>query len=130
MDSHYYGLDDFLAEAQTALPKLSRADVNAAIRKYLIPTTSSSPVVTQDAEALKAALTANAPSPVRYANPNMPKTVLDEDAVIQAYPLDVKAEAVRIAPAAEFFQKAGLPAQMRSGRRMRRIVMKKIRRAF
>jgi zinc protease len=111
MESHYYGLDDFLAEARKTLPKLSRADVNAAIRKYLDPDNVLVAVVTQDAEALKAALTANEPSPVRYANPNMPREVLDEDAVIQAYPLDVKPEAVRIAPAAEFFQKRGLPAR-------------------
>jgi len=108
MESHYYGVEDFLSEAQKALPKLNRADVNAAIRKYLDPDNVLIAVVTQDAEALKAALTANAPSPVRYANPNMPKDVLDEDAVIQAYRLDVKAEAVRTAPAAEFFQKRGL----------------------
>ena len=111
MESHYYGRDDFLVEAQKALPKLSRADVNAAIRKYLDPDNVLVAVVTQDAAALKAALTADTPSPIRYANPNMPKVVLDEDAVIQAYPLNVQLEAVRIAPAAAFFQKRGLPAR-------------------
>jgi zinc protease len=111
MESHYYGLDDFLVEARKILPKLSRADVNAAIRKYLDPDNVLVAVVTQDAEALKTALTSNAPSPIRYANPNMPKPILDEDAVIQAYPLDVKPEAARTAPAAEFFQKRGLPAR-------------------
>jgi zinc protease len=111
MESHYYGRDDFLAEARKALPKLSLADVNAAIRKYLDPDNVLVAVVTRDAEALKAALASNAPSPVRYANPNMPKEVLDEDRIIQAYALDVKPEAVRIAPAAEFFQKRGLPAR-------------------
>ena len=67
--------------------------------------------MTQNADALKAALAADAPSPVRYANPNMPREILEEDAIIQAYPLNVKAEAVRIAPAAEFFHKRGLPAR-------------------
>jgi hypothetical protein len=41
----------------------------------------------------------------------MPKEVLDEDTVIQIFPLDVKAEKVRTAPAAEFFQKGGIPAK-------------------
>jgi zinc protease len=109
MESRFYGFDDFLAEARAALARLSRADVNAAIRKHLDPDNVLIAVVTQDAEALKAALTSDAPSPIRYANPNMPKSVLGEDAVIQAYPLRVKPEAVRIAPAAEFFQKRGLP---------------------
>ena len=111
MESHYYGHDDFLAEARAVLPKLTRADVNAAIRKYLDPDNVLVAVVTQDAEAFKAALAADAPSPVRYANPNMPREVLDEDAIIQAYPLNVKIEAVRIAPAADFFKKRGLPAR-------------------
>ena len=111
MESHYYGLDDFLAQARAVLPRLSRADVNAAIRKYLDPDNVLVAVVTQNADALKAALAADAPSPVRYANPNMPREILEEDAIIQAYPLNVKAEAVRIAPAAEFFHKRGLPAR-------------------
>jgi hypothetical protein len=54
---------------------------------------------------------ANTPSPIAYANPNMPKEVLDEDLVIQVYPLDVRPEKVRIAPAGSFFQKAGIPRQ-------------------
>jgi hypothetical protein len=39
----------------------------------------------------------------------MPKEVLEEDKTIQVFPLTVKAEKVRIAPALDFFQKAGLP---------------------
>jgi len=35
MDAHYYGTDDILAAAEAVLPKLTRADVNKAIRKYL-----------------------------------------------------------------------------------------------
>jgi zinc protease len=111
MDSHYYGRQDFLAEAQSVLLKLTREDVNRAIKKYLNFDNVCVAVITQDADTLKNDLVANTPSPVKYANPNMPKNVLDEDVVIQEFPLDVKAEKVRIALAAEFFQKAGLPAK-------------------
>jgi zinc protease len=111
MDSHYYGRQDFLAEAQNALLKLTREDVNRAIKKYLNFDNVCVAVITQDADTLKNDLVANTPSPIKYANPNMPKDVLDEDVVIQEFPLDVKAEKVRIALAAEFFQKAGLPAK-------------------
>ena len=109
IDSRYYGYQDFLANVQTVLPKLTRQDVNRAIKKYLNFENVCIAVITQDAEGLKSDLVANTPSPVKYANPNMPKAILDEDTVIQVFPLDVKAEKVRTAPAAEFFQKGGIP---------------------
>jgi zinc protease len=111
MDSRYYGYADFLAEAQSVLPHLTRDDVNRAIKKYLNFDNIYLAVVTQDAEALKNDLVSNTPSPVKYANPNMPRAVLDEDTVIQEYPLPVKLEKVMTAPASEFFQKAGLPGK-------------------
>lgn len=109
MDSHYYGYQDFLAEVQMRLPRLTRDDVNRAIKKYLNFQNLCMAVITQDGEGLKKALTENTPSPVTYANPNMPKAVLDEDQIIQAYPLEVRAENVKVVPAAEFFRKPGIP---------------------
>jgi zinc protease len=109
MDSVYYGYPDFLAEAQNVLPQLTRADVNRAIKKYLNFENVCVAVITPDAEGLRNDLVSNAPSPIKYANPNMPREILDEDTVIQEYPLSVKADKVRIAPAAEFFQKRGVP---------------------
>jgi zinc protease len=109
MDSHYYGYQDFLAEAQTRLRRLTREDVNRAVKKYLNYDNVCIAVVTQDGESLKKALVENTPSPITYANPNMPRAVLDEDQVIQAYRLDVKPENVRVIPAAEFFKRPGIP---------------------
>jgi zinc protease len=109
MDSHYYGYQDFLAEVQRRLPKLTREDVNRTIKKYLNDRNIHIAIITQDALKLRDDLVANTPSPISYANPNMPQEVLNEDLVIQLYPLQVKPEKVRIAPATSFFQKAGLP---------------------
>lgn len=109
MDSHYYGYKDFLAEVQRRLPKLTREDVNRAIRKYLNFQNIYIAVITQDGEALKQALLENAPSPITYANPNMPEHVLEEDKIIQVFPLEVKPEDVKVVPAAEFFKKPGIP---------------------
>jgi zinc protease len=111
IDSKYYGYLDFLAEVQKRLPELTQEDVNRAIKKYLNFNNIKIAIITQDAEGLKSYLVANTPSPIKYANPNMPKQILDEDLVIQTFPLDVKPEKVRIAPASEFFQKAGIPAK-------------------
>jgi len=109
IDSRYYGCDDFLAEAQKRISSLSRAEVNDAIKKYLNWQNVRVAVITQDAQALKDDLVSDAPSRIKYANPNMPKAILDEDLVIRVYHLDVKPEQVRIAPAASFFQKQGIP---------------------
>lgn len=109
MDSHYYGYKDFLIEVQTRLPKLTREDVNRAIKKYLNFQNVVIAVITQDAEGLKQALAENAASPIIYANPNMPEHVLEEDKIIRAYPLEIRAENIKVVPAAEFFKKPGIP---------------------
>jgi len=68
-------------------------------------------IITQDAESFKDDLVANTPSPIKYANPNMPEDILKEDLVYQVFQLDVKPENVRIAPASDFFLNAGIPRQ-------------------
>jgi hypothetical protein len=100
-----------IAEKFTPMAADLTVDVNKAIRKYLNFDNVCIAVVTQDAEALKADLLANAPSPVKYANPNMPPEVLSEDTVIQEYPLAVREDKVTTAPAADFFRKSGLPGK-------------------
>lgn len=109
MDSSYYGFKDFLEEVQKRLPKISREDVNRAIKTYLNSDNVYIAIVTQDAQSFKDDLVANTPSPISYSNPNMPQKILDEDLVIQTFPLDIKPEKVRIAKASDFFQKTGVP---------------------
>jgi zinc protease len=61
-------------------------------------------VVTPQAEALRAALIANTPSPIKYAS-EKPAAILEEDKLIERYPLAVKAEQVRIIPVKDVFEK-------------------------
>jgi len=109
MDSRYYGYKDFLAEVQKRLTKITHEDVNRAIKKYLNFENIYIALITQDAESFKNDLVNNTPSPISYANPNMPKEILEEDKIYQVFHLDVKPENVRIAQAISFFQKAGVP---------------------
>jgi len=109
MDSHYYGYEDFLEEVQKRLSRVTQEEVNRAIKKYLNFNNIYIAIITDDAEAMRDALVANTPSPITYANPNMPQEILDEDLIYQAFPLDVKLEKVKTAPATEFFKKTGLP---------------------
>jgi zinc protease len=109
MDSSYYGYKDFLAEVQERLPKITREDVNRAIKTYLNADNVYIAIITQDAEAFKNDLIANTPSPISYANPNMPQKILDEDLVIQTFPFDIQQDKIRISKASDFFQKTGIP---------------------
>lgn len=109
MDSQYYGYQDFLAEAQKRIPQVTYEQVNAAIRKYLNFNNLYIAIITQDAAAFKDDLVANTPSPITYANPKMPQEILDEDLLIQDFPLDVKPEKVRVAEASNFFKRTGIP---------------------
>lgn len=109
MDSHYYGYEDFLAEVQKRLPKITHEQVNQAVRKYLNFENLYIAIITDDAQSLKEALVANTPSPITYANPNMPREILEEDLIIQNFPLNVNPDKVWIARASAFFQTVGLP---------------------
>ena len=111
IDSRHYGYRDFLDEVQKRLPRITREDVNRAIRKHLNFDNVMIAVITEDAESLRDALIADTPSPISYANPNMPAEILQEDLVIQSYALRVRPENVRIAPASAFFRKTGLPME-------------------
>lgn len=108
MDSKYYGYEDFLAEVQERLPKITLEQVNDAIKKHLNFENMTIAVITEDAQALKDALVANTPSPIIYAGPK-PQRILDEDMIYEVFPLEVRSGNVRIAPAMEFFAKAGIP---------------------
>ena len=86
------------------LSKLTRADVNAAIKKHLAAKDLSVVIITKDAEGLKDSLVADAFSPIKYDG-EKPKALLDEDKVIGALKLGIKPEAVTITPVDEVFAK-------------------------
>jgi zinc protease len=109
MDSRYYSYEDFLAEVQDRLPKITHEEVNTAIRKFLNFKNLYLAIITDDAQSFKEALVANTPSPISYANPNMPPEILEEDLIYQTFALDVNPEKVRIIKASEFFKKEGIP---------------------
>lgn len=108
MDSKYYGYKDFLAEAQERLPKITREQVNNAIRKYLNFENLYIAIITEDAQSLRDVLVADTPSPITYAGPK-PQEILDEDMIYEVFPLKVKSKNIRIVPASKFFKKTGIP---------------------
>jgi zinc protease len=104
LDQKWYGLPDYVTDMRAKLAKLTRADVNAAVKRHLQAKNLSVVVVTKDADALKAALVADEFSPIKYDG-EKPKILLDEDKVVGALKLGIQADAVTITPVEEVFAK-------------------------
>ena len=102
IDSKWYGIPEFTAFLRDALARLTRDDVNAAIRRHLSAANLSIVIITKDAEELKAKLLADQFSPITYDS-EKPKEVLAEDQVIGALKLGLKPESVRITPVDDVF---------------------------
>ena len=103
IDSRYYGTPEYAAYIKGALAKLTREEVNRAVRKHLRTTDLDIAVVAQDCEGLKKRLVANEASPIQYNSPK-PQEVVEEDKVVATWKLDVRPEAVSIVPVGKVFE--------------------------
>jgi zinc protease len=104
IDSKWYGIPEFTTMMRDRLSKLTRAEVNAAIKKHFSAKDLQIVIITKEAEALKAKLLSDAFSPITYDS-EKPKEVLEEDKVIGALKLGLKPESVTITPVDEIFAK-------------------------
>ena len=104
LDDRFYEIDGdgHLARFGQMMASLTRDEVNAAIKKYLQYEDLKIAIVTGDAEQLKAAMIADAPSPMTYAS-DKPEEILIEDLEIEDYPLRIAEDAVRVVPVDEIF---------------------------
>jgi len=92
IDDRFYGIDGggHLARFREMMGKLTREDVNRAIRKYLQTDNLVIVMVTADAKAMQQALVSGRPSPIDYQGIKKPAEVLAEDRQIERYRLDIK----------------------------------------
>jgi zinc protease len=102
MDSKFYGMPYYIDEIQTRLKKLTVAEVNAAIRKYLSTDNYQAVMVTANAAALKDTLQKDDPSPKTYNSQVDPKITAGDKAIV---PLKVAPTKIDVVPVAEVFQK-------------------------
>ena len=105
LDQAFYGQKDFTAYIRDGLKGLTRAKVNAAIKRHLGGRNLAMVVVTPQADALAAAILAETPSPIKYAS-EKPAAILAEDKIIERYPLGARAENLRIVPVAKVFEES------------------------
>jgi zinc protease len=104
MDSKWYGIPEYTSYMRSALQKLTRDDVNRALKRHLSAKDLSVVIITKDAQGLRNALVADAFSTIKY-DAQQPADILAEDKVIGARKLGIPAEKVRITPVEEVFAK-------------------------
>ena len=105
LDQRFYGQgEDFTGYIRDGLKTLTRAQVNAAMKKHLAGPGLSIVVVTPNAEALSKAILADTPSPMKYAS-EKPADILAEDKIIERYPLAVAPGALRVVQVGDVFEK-------------------------
>jgi zinc protease len=102
MDSKFYGMPYYIDEIQARLSKLTVADVNAAIKKYISTDNYEAVLVTANAQPLKETLQKDEPSPKTY-NSQVDAKITEADKII--VPLKVAPTRIDIVPVAEVFQK-------------------------
>jgi zinc protease len=104
IDGKFYGLHgEYVQLFRTKINELTLQQVNDAIRKHLQFENLKIGAVTMDAQGFAEALVANSPSPVTYTSPK-PNEVLEEDKVIEVYPLSFTMSNIKIIPVDNIFE--------------------------
>lgn len=104
LDSQYYATPEFTQYIREGLENLTVDEVNRVIRTYLQSDNLAVVVITPDAEEFVETLVNETPSPMTYNAP-MPDAILEEDKVIEVYPLNISREDIRIIPVEDVFER-------------------------
>ncbi len=103
LDSWWFGIPELTQHMRAQYSKLTRDDVNGAIRKYFTAKDLAVVIVTKDAPALRDQLVADQFSQIKYDAPK--PELAEEDKVIGAYKLNIAPEKIRIVPVEDVFAK-------------------------
>ena len=102
LDSRWYAIPEFTGYVRDGLAKLTREEVNAAVKRHLSARDLSFVFVTRDAKGLAEALLSDAPASVTY-DVEKPAALLEEDRRIGATGLGIRPEALRITKVGDVF---------------------------
>jgi zinc protease len=97
---------DIVKELQTRLPKMSKADVDRAVRRHLTLSGLTIAIVADKAQALADKLASDAPTPITYDTAGTPPDILAEDRIIEKFPVPLSEGAVRVVPVEQMFERA------------------------
>jgi zinc protease len=105
LDEHFYGVSKYLDTFRADLAKTTPAEVNAALKRHLASPGVKIAIVAPDAEALKQKLVSGEKSEKSYEHGKVEQSVLDLDAQVAAYPLNLTPEDVRVVKVEDLFVK-------------------------
>jgi zinc protease len=97
IDSLYYGIPNYNAYIKDAVAKLTREQVNAAIRRHLRADRLEIVAVSANAQDLKKQIVGAGPSAIEYNSPK-PADILAEDKIVGAFDIGLRPEDVEIVP--------------------------------
>ena len=103
LDSWWFGIPEYTEHMRAQYAKVTRADVNKAIRKHLSAKNLHVVIITKDAQGLRDLLLADGVSSLKYDAPK--PDLAEEDKLIGAYKLNLKPENVKIVPVDDVFAK-------------------------
>jgi len=105
IDDRFYGIDGegHLERFRKMMDEITLDDVNAAIRKHLQLDNVKIAMVTGAAESHSEAFANDTPSPKTYPSEKS-EEILEEDKIIEVFPLTVPAENITIVSVEEIFQ--------------------------
>jgi len=107
VDDRYFGVPapGDLALLQRMMDEITLDECNAAIRKWIQADNLHIAFVTEHGEELAAALASDAPTPLDYGGISKPPEQLDEDKVIERWPLKLSRDRIEIVPVEQMFEK-------------------------
>jgi zinc protease len=107
LDDRFYGIPDpgHLETYRQMLDTITLEECNAAIKKWMQADNLQIAIVTEHAADLAGRLASGEPSPMDYADIPKPAEVLEEDKLIESWPLKIAASSITIVPVDEMFQK-------------------------
>jgi zinc protease len=103
IDSLYYGIPDYNSYIKNAIAKLTREQVNAAVRKHLRADRIQFVAVSANAEQLKAQLAGAGPAAIQYNSPKA-ADILAEDKIIEKLDLGLRPEDIQVIPVEQVFE--------------------------
>jgi len=95
---------DLVKELQARLPKMTKAEVDKAVRKHLSLNGLAIAIVADHGQALADKLLSDAPTPITYDTAGTPPEVLAEDKIIEKFPVPLNKDAVRVVPVDQMFE--------------------------
>ena len=103
IDSEFYGIGDYNAYLKKALAKLTRDQVNQAIRRHLRADRVQIVAVSRNAEELKRQLLADAAPPMPYNSPKPPE-ILAEDKIVREVEPGPRPQDISVLPVDKIFE--------------------------